>query len=402
MIAFVASNLTALNGIAQASRSILTSLLAINHPILILTNKKCQLPSKLYGSNLSIPSWYINPDIISFFEDILPTKVLQNVTRRIFNLRFKKSLNQKINDSLDLLIVQGLNSHRYYENHFLRLNAKKAIIVHESPRHFISNRNYSLKWTIEVLTKYDYLIFVSSNCQNEWLSYDELNGKISFYIPNTCDEDSIQKLFNNSKYEIRTKLKISNNKFMVACVASIQPRKNQEIIINTLPKIIKKYPNIHIYFIGPKAIDYKWADKIVEKIKNDEFSTNMTYLGARQDAKEYIYASDLLILPSLAEAMPIVILEAMALKTPVIASNVDGISELIDNDKSGLLFSPLELDSFVEAFTHILSNPSKAMQYSNNAFEKYWSCFSINNQIRKYNEFLKEVLRVFKGSSNSK
>ncbi|MEE9215348.1 MAG: glycosyltransferase family 4 protein, partial [Thermodesulfobacteriota bacterium] len=114
--------------------------------------------------------------------------------------------------------------------------------------------------------------------------------------------------------------------------------------------------------------------------------------GARQDAKEYIYASDLLILPSLAEAMPIVILEAMALKTPVIASNVDGISELIDNDKSGLLFSPLELDSFVEAFTHILSNPSKAMQYSNNAFEKYWSCFSINNQIRKYNEFLKEVL----------
>lgn len=391
-ISYYCRSLNALDGSSQAARNILLSLLCTSLEINIITSQKCYIPTHLNETPLSVPRWTIYRPKINIFIKMLINKTSSSLNNiRIFKI-FNKLFYYTTNKKTGLYLVQGLGSHTFFLNNCSRVGIKTAIIVQESPRHFISNRNYTLQWALEALSKYDFLIFVSLNCQKEWISFDELISKESFYIPNCCDEVSINSLLKYSKTEVKKNLGIPNNKFIVSCIASIQPRKNQEIIIRILPRIIKNYPKVHIYFIGPRAVNYKWADNIIDKIKNGEYSPNMTYLGAIENAKEYIYASDLLILPSLAEAMPLVILEAMALRTPVAASNVDGIPEIIEDDKSGLLFSPLDEDDIVNTFTQLLSNPDKADRYRTKAYERYWTFFSSSNQISKYKNFLNKVL----------
>ena len=107
---------------------------------------------------------------------------------------------------------------------------------------------------------------------------------------------------------------------------------------------------------------------------------------------EFIYGADVLVLPSRAEAMPRVILEAMALGTPVIASDVDGVSELIENGKSGFLFSPTDTPSLVSAF-HAWKNELNNIDcIIENAQQKYWDNFSRKQQIQRYQQAVSYML----------
>ena len=115
-------------------------------------------------------------------------------------------------------------------------------------------------------------------------------------------------------------------------------------------------------------------------------------MGHRSNALEYIYAADLLILPSRAEAMPRVILEAMAIETPVVATAVDGIPELIDHEKSGLLFEPEDIGGMIDSIDRIYTNPQMTEQFCSAARAKYWSCFSRIHQKARYRQVLEKIV----------
>ncbi|MBU6435580.1 MAG: glycosyltransferase, partial [Nitrospirae bacterium] len=84
------------------------------------------------------------------------------------------------------------------------------------------------------------------------------------------------------------------------------------------------------------------------------------FVGVREDIADILAAADLFVLPSLSEGFPFVLLEALAMGCPVVASRVNGVPELIEDHKTGLLVPPRDPQALARAILDMLSDPAAA------------------------------------------
>lgn len=164
-------------------------------------------------------------------------------------------------------------------------------------------------------------------------------------------------------------------------------RLSKEKGSNTINKICKKLPpDIHFLILG--------EGPEVDNIKKIESELdNVHYLGYKNHDQtiSLIKGSDVLIQPSLSEGISSTILEAMACKTPIIASNVGGNMELLEDQKSGILIDPTYYEKYCEKIIELISNPELRNSISKSAFntvKKYdWEIVG-NQYLELYNSVL--------------
>lgn len=400
MLLYIAKDITSPTGGSQAGKDVLLSLIETEIPVTVISQSKkknCLLPKEKNGKPLNIPNWLLflqetviikKPQKKSQIPNYL-INLLQNKVSQLINSVQKNNLDQ-----LDgqLILVNGLGDHSFWENINLEITQKKAIIIHESPRHFKKPHHHSVDYAIEAFKNYSYFIFVSSRCRDEWANLANLNQQTLFYIPNCCQEDLVRQIKSQKISILRQKLGFAKDQLIAVCVASLQPRKGQDILIDVFPEILSLLPNLKLYLIGPTAYGANWSKSLLKKVAASEWADHVEYLGSKDNALEFIYGADVFVLPSRAEAMPKVILEAMALGTPVIASDVDGVPELIDDGKSGFLFSPDNPSSLVSAFQAWKNELNNIDGIIENAEEKYWKNFSRKQQIQRYEQAVSYML----------
>lgn len=119
--------------------------------------------------------------------------------------------------------------------------------------------------------------------------------------------------------------------------------KNHEGLLRIFQKVLEKKENVHLHLLG----DGPEKKNIEKKVKNRKLEDHVTFYGFVNDPLSYINSADILVLPSIIEGLPGVILEAMYCATPVIAYDVGGISEVL-NDETGILVPKNEEKYFIE------------------------------------------------------
>lgn len=252
-------------------------------------------------------------------------------------------------------------------------SVKKVVISHTQPK----NYKFSIPFE-EIITRaneYDHFVTVSKNVLQEWKNHGlKTQDSKCHHIPNCCNESGLLELEKLSKQEVRQRLKLPKHCFISVCVATIQHRKNQQLIINNAHSLFEKYPNDLFLFVG--GITNLGGAEIAEQIYNSKYKENMKLMGEVDDARPYIRAADILVLPSLGEVMPITILEATALKTPALASNVGGIDEVIDHLKTGLHFDVNNSVEFLKHFMMLRKNKEFRESIAANALIKFKDNFS--------------------------
>jgi glycosyltransferase involved in cell wall biosynthesis len=165
-----------------------------------------------------------------------------------------------------------------------------------------------------------------------------------------------------------------NIKKMVLFVGKLTKAKGVEYLIKAIPNVLKE-ANVTFVFVGPSSfemggLDKKWLEKA------RKFKGSVIFTGAVNE-KELIdiySAADLLVLPTLREGMPMVVLEALASGVPVVATRVSGIPEVVDK-RNGLLVDVRELDKLSEYIIKALKmkflvKVDKKFQ-KNNVFQQY-------------------------------
>ena len=99
-------------------------------------------------------------------------------------------------------------------------------------------------------------------------------------------------------------------------------------------------------------------------------SEEINFLGNRDDIPELLSHSDLFVLPSRFEGMPVALLEAMAAGLPVIASNISGSAELIEHGKNGLLFESENHIDLAEKILFLYNNREEMKRLAQNGYER--------------------------------
>ena len=164
-------------------------------------------------------------------------------------------------------------------------------------------------------------------------------------------------------------------------------RLSKEKGIQILIEVCKRLPEtINLIIVGSGPEEHDIQNLSLEK-------DNVHYLGQmnHEDTLELIKNSDILFQPSLSEGISTTILEAMISKTCILASNVGGNSELIENKKSGILVESLDYNSFLKELINLINNPDFCKQLSDLAFEKSKEyCWSVigKKYLKLYNQVL--------------
>jgi colanic acid/amylovoran biosynthesis glycosyltransferase len=140
----------------------------------------------------------------------------------------------------------------------------------------------------------------------------------------------------------------------IVCVGRLSPEKGQAGLLRVFAQLLKDRANLRLRLVGdgPERGNLEaLADKL-------GVGASMIFAGrlSEEDTLREIARSDLLVLPSFMEGLPIVLMEAMALGVPVIASGVAGIPELVEDEVTGLLFAPSNWDDLQSQIERLISD----------------------------------------------
>lgn len=184
---------------------------------------------------------------------------------------------------------------------------------------------------------------ISVSSSNQQSGKDALGAFDSIVVNNGIDLKKFdpQKQFRN----IRKELKISEDKTLVLFIARFTSHKQPLTLIKAFAEAVKVNPNLHLLMVG----DGDEKATAVDLIDTHGLKDSVTLEGFRQDVPDVLASADIFVLPSLWEGLPIGLLEAMAMSKAIIASNVDGTSEIISHNQNGLLVDTSELISNLTA-----------------------------------------------------
>lgn len=143
----------------------------------------------------------------------------------------------------------------------------------------------------------------------------------------------------------------------IICVARLSSEKGLPGLLKAFASLRRKGHDIELSLLG----DGPEQALIEGECKRSGIASFVKLLGRRSEADTLsaIADSDLLVLPSFMEGLPVVLMEAMALEVPVVASRIAGVPELIEHGVSGLLFHPADWEGLEQALSNSLSNDAK-------------------------------------------
>jgi len=178
---------------------------------------------------------------------------------------------------------------------------------------------------------------------------------------------------------------------LVGTIANLYKNKGLEYLILAIARIkgnlIVSSPMPTFIIIG-KGPERKNIENLIKKYELE----NIVYLaGSIPDAYKYLKAFDLFVLPSVKEGQPWTILEAMVAKIPIVATNVAGIPEMIENKKSGLLVEPADPEALSLTIEKMLTHPSLAQECAENAFKVVEEKFKLEKMVKKNEELFRST-----------
>ena len=171
------------------------------------------------------------------------------------------------------------------------------------------------------------------------------------------------------------------------CVGLVQHAfwwgKTKEMLI--LKKVMQSLPDVHFYWVGFG----QYQDRILQELSSFD---NFHWLGKfsweeyPENIRQFFTEIDVYALPTGMDAAPLSCKEAMAMQNPVIATNVGGIPEIIENQKNGILISPENPSEMTQAINELLENPLLIEKLTQNAFDFITKNFTWDTLIKKYIE----------------
>lgn len=174
----------------------------------------------------------------------------------------------------------------------------------------------------------------------------------------------------------------------IGFVGRLAIQKGVPYLLHALYLVRRKNRRVHLLIIGAGPLE----SELQQQVQNLGLSEWVHFLGKRQDVMKILPQLDALVLPSLWEGLPTVLLEAMALRIPVIATNVSGTCEIIRDQETGILVPPKDPRALAEAIIRILDNPAKARQMAEHGY-KVACNYTLQNSVMCYTRIYRQLLK---------
>ncbi|MCK4994897.1 MAG: glycosyltransferase [Candidatus Omnitrophica bacterium] len=230
-------------------------------------------------------------------------------------------------------------------------------------------------------------IAVSNSVREFLIKYQSINPKNIEVVYNGID--ILKFLPKKSKEQAKIDLKLNDKDYVVGTIARFDKQKGYKYLIKAIPLILQNHKNVHFVLVGEGSLKNRISEMVVSMGLKDK----VTFLGVRNDIPEILNALDILVLPSLWEGLGMVLLEAQAAGIVTVASDIDGIKEVIGDEKTGMLIPPADEKSLAQKVTTLIENESLRNLLIAQAKESVKEKFNIEVMTDKIESIYKKLLK---------
>lgn len=200
--------------------------------------------------------------------------------------------------------------------------------------------------------------------------------------------------------EARSQLGLGADQPVLGMVAQITPWKAQDDAIRICSQLREVHPDVRLLIVGSAKFvsratrfdNVRYLEDLKALAGELDVSDNVLFMGEREDVPEILRALDVLLMPSWEEPFGRAIIEGMAMRLPVIATDVGGPNEILADGRTGLLLPPRAPDLWARATADLLDRPERRAELGRNASIEVSERFGLAQHVRAVLEIYDEVL----------
>ena len=234
------------------------------------------------------------------------------------------------------------------------------------------------RWTSGLVTHY---VAVSQAVADFSIKTGRLPEKKISVIPNGVDTDRFQPHL----------LAGTPRPKKVIFVGRLHPQKGIDWLLETCPHWLPQLPDWELWLIGGGSVEHLRQYEALRDSLGD-LKERIHFLGWREDIPALLAGADLLILPSRWEGMPNAVLQGMSCELPVLATNVEGVTEIFGDELAGPQTVPFgDTGQLCEKILHIANHPEFAAELGRKNRQRVQSEFSPESVVRRYEQLWQAV-----------
>ncbi|MBL7156543.1 MAG: glycosyltransferase family 4 protein [Candidatus Omnitrophica bacterium] len=217
---------------------------------------------------------------------------------------------------------------------------------------------------------------------------------VVLYAPVDTDKFNSDLMDERKKNSIKKELNIPREFRIIGATGNFTQAKGYEYFLKAASIIKKKEKNTKFIIIGSIKNKARYFQKIHKSINILGLENDIIILGFRNDVPELLSILDVFVLSSVSEACSIALLEALAMRVPVVATAVGGVREQIIAGENGIVVEPRKSDMLAQGILRILNTPKEDLKKMvNKGRERVKNIFSLDVIKEKYIHVYRSILR---------
>lgn len=207
-----------------------------------------------------------------------------------------------------------------------------------------------------------------------------------------CNSVETERFVPGSRISARQELGFPSDSLILMMLANLSPHKGQETLIRVVRLLRDRGLPAEAYIAGVDRDHKNYDDTLREFARRLGVGDAVHLLGFRRDTERLLQAANFFLLPSTHEGLPLSILEAQAVRVPVLAAPTAGVPEAVEHERTGYLIPASDADGYAMTIERLLASPSDAERVIDRAQQKVNADYSRANYVQTisglYQEFL--------------
>lgn len=238
----------------------------------------------------------------------------------------------------------------------------------------------------------DAIVSVSDEARKFYMDISRIPPKNFLTIYNGIDLGHFESLDSRQeRIKIRRELGIPNDAKVLVTVAVLRELKGIQFMIRALPSVISSHPDVFYLIVG----DGTHRGALEQEVDKAGVRNRVIFAGQRADIPGLLAAGDIFVLPTLTEALPTVLAEAMAARLPIIASAVGGVPEMVADGENGILLPAGDSETLAAACISLMADAEQRQAMGERGWRIVTKKFNIHTQVDSLKELYLSLIKKY-------
>lgn len=275
------------------------------------------------------------------------------------------------------------------------VHVRAAFYGRRRPRvvHTEHGKHYARRWRNRILGRFgsggaDRFFCVSEDVAAEVRKAGVASASMVSVVPNGIDTSRFAN--DASRRDIRKELGIPADAPIIGTVGRLAEIKRQDILIRGFAQVARQFLNAHLVLVG----DGPMAEPLRQLAAESGVADKVHFAGYQADPAPFVRSMTIFALTSRSEGMPLSVLEAWAAGIPVVASRVGGLTELIRQNSTGLLFENGNVAEFAASVVRLLQDEELRRGIISAARHRVQREFDVRGMAERYHQCYRTLVAV--------